>query len=146
VPGKNLSPQQNQRIRDAIKAMLANGSNQTTLAKQLGIRQSTISAFLDAKQGTGLHVAMRVAQLVGVDLVTLLDVASGEAEQRKRLSSFPPPDISPERIERWVDWICDHAPFDATDDEIEELRDVLSEQKLQIQALRARIRELEATK
>lgn len=37
-------------------------------------------------------------------------------------------DISAERIVHWSDWLTDHETKDATNDEIEELRDVLMEQ------------------
>jgi hypothetical protein len=77
VPGKNLSPEQNQRIREALKAIIDRGDfNQVTLSKKLGIRQPTLSSFLSgAQKGTGLHVAQWVASYLDVELDTLLDTS-----------------------------------------------------------------------
>jgi transcriptional regulator with XRE-family HTH domain len=70
---KALTPEQNERLRDAVRDLLRrHDGNQTVLAPKLGVSQSTLSGFIGGRQGTSYAVAGRVADLLRVDERELL--------------------------------------------------------------------------
>lgn len=77
VVGKSLTSQQNERVRAAVRELLAlHGGSQTKVAPLIGVEQATLSRFLSGVQGTSSHVAMRVASLLGKNPLELLDPTS----------------------------------------------------------------------
>lgn len=75
--GKSLTSQQNERVRAAVRELLAmHDNNQTKVAPLLGVEKATLSRFLSGVHGTSSHVAMRVASLLGRNPLELLDPTS----------------------------------------------------------------------
>lgn len=71
---KALTPEQNARVREAIRAELVpQYGNQSALAGPLGVSQGAISGFLSGRQGTSYLVARRAAELLKMPLDALLD-------------------------------------------------------------------------
>lgn len=77
--GKSLTPEQNARVREAVRELLPrHGSVITALAKALGITQAGLSSFLSGRTGAGLQLATAVARAEGVSLNALLDGVADE--------------------------------------------------------------------
>lgn len=83
VTGKSLTFEQNERARELVRELLKRyEDNQSELAKALGVKQPTISAFINIKrQGTSFHVVAKAAELLGRDVRDVLGLPkmSGEA-------------------------------------------------------------------
>lgn len=78
--GKSLTDAQNERVRAAVKILRPRFSSQKDLAERLGIDGATLSRFLAGSLGTSIHVATIVAELMGVDVITLLDPSARPAQ------------------------------------------------------------------
>jgi transcriptional regulator with XRE-family HTH domain len=77
VVGKSLTSQQNERVRAAVRQLLElHGGSQTRVAPLIGVEQATLSRFMSGVQGTSSHVAMRVASILGLNPLDLLDPTS----------------------------------------------------------------------
>lgn len=76
-----LTPEQNDRVRAALRKLLAEYGNQTQLARRLGVNQATISGILAGRQGTSYLLAVKIAKLQKVDERELL---WGESPHVKR--------------------------------------------------------------
>lgn len=68
---RDLTPEQNAKLREQIKVLLETRS-QTALAKSLGVTQPTISAFQGKRQGASFGLALKVAKLRGLDVWEML--------------------------------------------------------------------------
>lgn len=84
--GKSLSPDEAERVRDAIRSLLASHANQTELAKALGVTQQTISAILAGTKPAGVALARSVAERLAVSFETLIG-----AQPRTRTIEVGPP-------------------------------------------------------
>lgn len=72
---RTFSEEQNEKIVQLLNELLTvHGYTQVKLAEELGISQSTISNIRARKQTAGLHTALAVTKLAGVDLNDLLGV------------------------------------------------------------------------
>lgn len=65
---RDLSADQNARIRAVMRAIIAGGVTQAALAERLGTKQGTIAGFLSGRQGTSMAVAVRLAEVTGIPL------------------------------------------------------------------------------
>ncbi len=74
--GKSLSPEQNARVREAVRALLPRyDDNITALARQLGISQAGLSSFLSGRTGAGFQLGTAVARMLRISLTALTDGA-----------------------------------------------------------------------
>jgi hypothetical protein len=74
--GKSLTPEQNARVREAVRGLLPEYNGViTALAKALGITQAGLSSFLSERTGAGMQLAGAVAKRLHVSLSKLLDGA-----------------------------------------------------------------------
>lgn len=68
MPGKPLTPEQNERARAHLRTLLKRyDDNQTLVAPKLGVSQPTLSAFLNGRQGTSYAIVERIAHLLNID-------------------------------------------------------------------------------
>jgi transcriptional regulator with XRE-family HTH domain len=70
----SLSDEQNERVRKIAGRLFREkfGENGSEMARELGIRQPTVSRFLSGIAGTSLEVAGRICELAGEDPFTVL--------------------------------------------------------------------------
>ncbi len=74
--GKSLTPEQNQRVRDVVRELLAlpkYGGNVTALSRDLGISQAGLSSFLSARTGAGMQLATALSRMKGWTIGHLMD-------------------------------------------------------------------------
>ncbi|MEP7124704.1 MAG: helix-turn-helix transcriptional regulator [Byssovorax sp.] len=65
---RSLSPEQNERVVGYVRELLKRyHGNQSELAPRLGVTQPTISGIVGGRQTTSYQVALRVAELLGLD-------------------------------------------------------------------------------
>lgn len=74
---RDLSPEQNERLRGFVEELRKRFSSQGELGRAIGLKQTTVSAFLIGKQGTSHAVAARVARLLGRSMADVLGDAPG---------------------------------------------------------------------
>lgn len=72
---RDLSPEQNKRLRPLVQRLLSEHKNQGELAAALGMKQPTLSGFLGGRQGTSFAVAMRACQLAKENPFVVLGLA-----------------------------------------------------------------------
>lgn len=79
MPGKPLTPDQNDRARQALRTLLKrHDDSQTVVAKKLGVSQPTLSAFLSGRQGTSYTIVVRLALFLGIDASDILGTTSAQ--------------------------------------------------------------------
>lgn len=85
IGGRSLTDDQNVTIRGLLANELlpAWNNNQSALAPELGVNQTTISAFLKGRQGTGFTVASRICDLLGKDVLEVLGMDGGRRQLRR---------------------------------------------------------------
>ncbi len=69
---RDLSPEQNDRVRALLRALVGTYGSETALAKALEVKQPTISSVLSGRHGTSWGLLHRVAKLAGVPPAELL--------------------------------------------------------------------------
>lgn len=75
--GTDLTDEQNERVRAAIRAYMAEAEmTGTVMAKRLGLSSASLSNILSGKNGAGTRTAMRLAQLAGLPHETFVSVTS----------------------------------------------------------------------
>lgn len=72
---RDLSHEQNKRLRPLVQRLLSEHKNQEELAAALGMKQSTLSGFLGGRQGTSFAVALRACQLAKENPFAILGIA-----------------------------------------------------------------------
>ncbi len=72
VKRRDLGPEQNDRVRAALRKLLVTYRSETALAKALEVKQPTISSVLSGRHGTSWGLLHRVAKLAGVPASELL--------------------------------------------------------------------------
>lgn len=91
MAGRSMTPEQNEHVVEAIRRLLESGDwNQSTLAPRLGVKQTSISSLLSGRHRASFPFALRLAELLHVDVFELLD---------GRSTKKPPPPAGP----RWRD-------------------------------------------
>ena len=81
--GKTLDPGQNERVVAAIRRLLdAHEGKQVRLAPLLKIKQPHLSRILSGEGGTSYRIAVRVAELSGLDVQDLLTGGGGSPSPR----------------------------------------------------------------
>ncbi|MCC6552932.1 MAG: helix-turn-helix transcriptional regulator [Polyangiaceae bacterium] len=89
--GKSLTPEQNARVREAVRKLLQqNDNSQTKVAPLLGVEQATLSRFVSGQQGTSLHVAWKVAEFLHIDPLELIDPHQAVLSARGRSATHDP--------------------------------------------------------
>jgi transcriptional regulator with XRE-family HTH domain len=76
----DLTPEQNERVRAALRELAMQFRSQGALAKRLGIAPASLSRLLGGKFGASLELAGMVATMLGVEVVTLLGGDSASLE------------------------------------------------------------------
>lgn len=79
--GKSLTVEQNIRVRAEVKKLLEQYGSQGALAKELGLTQAGLSAFINEKNGAGMQLVDAVARKLRTTRDQLLD---GEPAQTTR--------------------------------------------------------------
>ena len=69
---RDLTPEQNERLRSCVRELRSTYKNQEELGKAIGVSQGAISAFLKGKQGLSIVVARRVVRLLNLPLSDIL--------------------------------------------------------------------------
>lgn len=65
--GPDLAPDENERVQVAVRNLLREyNDNQSELARQLGVKPSTINQGMSGKNGASLQLAKAVAKKLGV--------------------------------------------------------------------------------
>jgi transcriptional regulator with XRE-family HTH domain len=81
--GPDLTPEQNERVKAALRELLKRFGNQLRLAPKLGVHQSTLSGILGGRTGASYQVAVNVARLMGVNERQILEGAEDERPDRR---------------------------------------------------------------
>jgi DNA-binding XRE family transcriptional regulator len=85
--GSDLTPEENERVRVALRQLLERHGKQTALAPRLGVNQSTLSGILTGRQGASYQLAVAAARLLGTDAADLLAGPRGRALDRRALAA-----------------------------------------------------------
>lgn len=74
MAGRSMTPAQNDRVVERVREILASPDwNQSTLAPRLGVKQTSISSLLAGRHRASFPFAMRLAELLEVDVFDLID-------------------------------------------------------------------------
>lgn len=83
MAGRSMTPEQNDRVVERVREILATSDwNQSTLAPRLGVKQTSISSLLAGRHRASFPFAMRLAELLHIDVFDLID---------GRAAKTPPP-------------------------------------------------------
>jgi DNA-binding XRE family transcriptional regulator len=70
--GSDLTPEENERVRVALRELIEHYGNQVKLAPKLGVNQSTLSGILGGRAGASYQLAVAIARQLGRDPRELL--------------------------------------------------------------------------
>ncbi len=73
--GKALTPEQNERVRRAVRGLVTKHGSQNKAAVVLDVHQASLSQLLDGQRGAGIGLATRVAEASGMTIAVLLQDA-----------------------------------------------------------------------
>ena len=91
---KSLSEQDNEAVRAFLRKIIKRFPSQTAAAKSIGVRQPTISDFLQKKRGAGLPFVQKIA---AHENVTVDEVLAGKRSRAKSKKVGTPKSDADER-------------------------------------------------
>lgn len=89
-----LTPEQQERVRPALRELQTRYRTQKELARALGVAQQTISAVLGGTGHPGVYLASRIAELAHLSYEGLLSGQEAALRDRHAVVSSPEPSAS----------------------------------------------------
>lgn len=80
MAGRSMTPEQNDRVVERVREILSSPEwNQSTLAPRLGVKQTSISSLLAGRHRASFPFAMRLAELLQLDVFDLIEGRAAKA-------------------------------------------------------------------